>query len=713
MVDNVADTRFFNSFFAAEPNVTLLEPFVFEEAPARHVGGIRVQTDKGPVHFTVHVPEAYPQGELLFWPKEILGYAHQSIAKLPLHGGFLCLSTPTINHLPTRLAQEIRQLHGWLARYYVQEKIDEHYEYVPIHGAKCGHLLFDEEPADYDADRFATQQSGTFTYSLLRPANTAVDLPKQAPTFLGSGLGNVTARWAANTQQTRYAGVWTLLSQEPVLRRKRRVEHWKDLLPLLPEDFYTQLRQLGLDHGFRRQSPITLGNRFMLAVGYPIIGSGGQEITWDTLFLPINMLRRDLSALAIRSRFEALSKQRLVWGEASNAAYSRFFGRGQLPDALVGRRVLIIGVGAVGSCLAETLVRGGQRKLNFAESDLVAPGNICRSRYRFRDAGAPKSLALQQHLQALSPYVSVQIHDSIPNTAPGAQNWAQTTAWLNKYDLIFDCSANNEVLTALHHAVPATRIVHISVTEGAEELIVVVGGDECSLQERREQLLAHVGRPAYPEFREGAGCWHPTFRAAGANIEAMVGLAISELAEMARQRKSFRTFSLHHVPGRGIQVSADQHYTQNQLGLQLIITGECLEQIKQLTLLHYPKEFGGVLVGNYSEDGSCAIVSRTIVPTKFKNSPTLFAPDPACINRQLQELPEQLQYLGDWHSHPDGPSQPSSTDKATIARLAAHPQVRASTPLLLIAQTKQHQMVPQFFVQHQGKLYNYSQSLYA
>ncbi|OGX82707.1 hypothetical protein BEN47_18280 [Hymenobacter lapidarius] len=711
MVDTGADTRFFNTFFAAEPNVTLLEPFVFEEAPARHVGGIRVETAKGPVHFTVHVPEAYPQGELLFWPKEIVGYAHQSIPKLPQHGGFLCLTTHTINHLPTRLAQEMRQLHGWLKRYYMQEELDEHYEYIAIRGAKCGHLHFDEEPADYGANRFVTQQSGTFAYSLLRPANTAVDLPTQAPTFLGSGLGNVAARWAANAHQPRYAGMWTLLSQEPVLQRKLRVERWGDLLPLLPEDFYAQMRQLGLEHGFRRQSPPSLGNRFMLAVGYPIPGSGGQEITWDTLFIPLSLLRRDASISAVRNRFEALGKQRVVWGEASNAAYSRFFGRGQLPAALVGRRVLIIGVGALGSCLAETLVRGGQRELDFADSDLVAPGNICRSRYRFRDAGSPKSLALQHHLEALSPYVSVQIHDSIPNTAPGAQNWARTAAWLNEYDLIFDCSANNEVLTTLHHAVPATRVLHISITEGAEELIAVASEAGCSLQERREQLLAHVGRPAHPEFREGAGCWHPTFRAAGANIEAMVGLAISELAEMARQKKTFRTFSLHHVPGRGIQVSTDQHYTQTQLSLQLVITGECLEQIKQLTQQHYPKEFGGVLVGNYSEDGSCAIVSRIIVPAKFKNSPTSFTPDPACINRQLQALPEQLQYLGDWHSHPDGPSQPSSTDRATIAKLATHPNVRTDSPILLIAQTKQHQVFSHFFVHHHGQLHAYQSSV--
>ena len=708
MVNQVADTRFFNQFFGAQARVTLLEPFVFEEAPARHVGAIGVSTVKGDVHLTVHLPEAYPQGEALFYPQEFAGYPHQNVTTIPGHGGSLCLTTPFVDQLASRLKLEIEQLQGWLEKYYVREEADEQYEYVPIRAAKGAHLLFDEEPADYTPERFAEQHSGTFTYGLLRSEKISAELVVSSPVFLCSGLGKVPARWAPTVQAARFTGVWTLLSKEPVLQRKARMECWQDLLPLLPADFYDLVRQLGLDQHFRRQSPSALGNHFLLAVGYPIPGVSGQEITWDILLLPLSILRRDASSITVQDRFDAFGKKRLLWGVSSNAAYSRFFGRGQLPEAISGRRVLILGTGAIGSCLAETLVRGGLRTLGLADFDLVAPGNICRSRYRFQDVDSSKVTALKRHLLSLSPYASVQAHGSLPATIPGAKKWQETVNWLNKYDLIFDCSADNQVLATVLHAIPADRIIHLSITEGAEQLIAVVGDGACSLQERREQLLAHLNRPLYPEFREGAGCWHPTFRASGANIESMVGLAILELAEMARQKKKFRTFSLHHTPGRGIQVSADQQYTQAELGLKLSITSECLEQIERLALLHHPKEFGGVLIGNYSEAGDCAIVSRIITPTKYKSSPTSFTPDPACINQQLRQLPEQLQYLGDWHSHPDGPCQPSATDKATIAKLAAHPDVRTRSPLLLIAQTRQHQVMPHFFVQHEGKLHNYT-----
>lgn len=704
MVDPAADARFFNQFFAAETDVILLKPFVFEAASAHHVGAIEVSTTKGKVQLTVHIPDAYPQGEALFYPWTLAGYPHQNIPTLRKHGGSLCLSTPIVDHLVSRLQLDMQQLHGWLQRYYVREEVDEHYEYIPVRSAKGVHLLFDEEPQDYTADRFAAQQSGTFTYGLLRPARGS------APAYLCSGLGNLPARWTPEANADGYTGIWTLLTQEPVLQRKERIECWQDLFPLLPADFFVQLRQIGLSHQFRRQSPPALDNQFLLAVGYPIPNKEGQEITWDALLLPMNLLRRDASSMKVQNRFDTLGRQRLLWGQASNAAYSRFFGRGQLPKLFTDRRILLLGVGAIGSCVAETLVRGGVRDLTLADFDAVAPGNICRSRYRFRDVDAPKVLALQQQLLTLSPFVSVHIRSSVPATLPGAENWEETANWLREYDFIVDCSANNQVLNTLRYAVPAGKVIHLSITEGAEELIGVIDDGICPLQERREQLLAHISRTTYPEFREGAGCWHPTFRASGAHIESMVGLAISELAEMARQKKRFRTFSLQRVAGRGIQVSIDQQYEQLESGLKLLITSECLGQIREQTLLHYPKEFGGVLIGNYSEDGSCAIVSRIIIPARYKNSPTSFTPDPTCINRQLRQLPDQLQYLGDWHSHPDGPGTPSPTDKSAIAELAVHPDVRTRSPLLLIAQTRRHQVEPHFFVQYQGNLLRYSPS---
>jgi integrative and conjugative element protein (TIGR02256 family) len=186
-----------------------------------------------------------------------------------------------------------------------------------------------------------------------------------------------------------------------------------------------------------------------------------------------------------------------------------------------------------------------------------------------------------------------------------------------------------------------------------------------------------------------------------------MGLAVGELSAQLRERQSLTTFCLYRTPGRGIRVSADHLYTQAKLGLSLLVTGECLDQLAELTQYHQPKEFGGVLVGSYCADGRCAVVSQLIIPAKYRQSSTSFAPDPTSINEQLRALSAPLHYLGDWHSHPNGPAQPSATDRATLARLAAHPQVQTHTPLLLIVQTRQQQVVPHFYVFQHGQLHAY------
>ncbi|MBO2033569.1 ThiF family adenylyltransferase [Siccationidurans ginsengisoli] len=709
MLNHDEDVAFYNAFFAELPDVSLLIPFVFEQAAARYVGRVVVATAKEPVTFTVHLPEAYPQGEVLFYPQELRGYPHQNVARLPEHGGTLCLATPVVNHLHTRLTLELERLHGWLDQYYVREVADELYEYIPLEEAGGGQLLFDEEPADNSVTRFEARQSGTFQYWLLRAASDPVALPKYPAVFLGSGLGHLKARWTSDQcQGATYTGLWALLRQEPVIERKLRISRWDELVPLLPEDFFVVLRQQAISPTFRKQSSPALGRRFLLAVGYHIPGTDGPEITWDVLSIPLNILKHDKSPKELEKRLKTLDQQALDWGDSSNAAYARFFGRGQLAPALTQPRVLIVGIGAVGSTLAEQLVRGGLRRVGLADFDVVAPGNVCRSRLRFRDAMAPKGRALRQHLFALSPFVTVALHKSMPATAPGGQGWEQLVEGLRGFDLIFDCSANNQALWTLQRAATtAQQVIHLSVTEGAEELIVVAGSTSFPLEERRAALLAQLQRPIHPEFREGTGCWHSTFRATAANIDALIGVAVGELSTMGKSDEDFRSFSLHRKLGQGILVSHDHHYIQPELGLHLVVTSHCLDEIHRLTLLHQPSEFGGVLVGSYSATGKGAIVSRIIVPTKYRSSATSFTPDAGCINRQLRELPTALQYLGDWHSHPNGPAQPSPTDKRTIAQVANHAQVGIKSPLLLIVQTRAHKVQHHFFIHYQGQLYAY------
>ncbi|MBK7872889.1 MAG: hypothetical protein IPJ74_20570 [Saprospiraceae bacterium] len=57
-------------------------------------------------------------------------------------------------------------------------------------------------------------------------------------------------------------------------------------------------------------------------------------------------------------------------------------------------------------------------------------------------------------------------------------------------------------------------------------------------------------------------------------------------------------------------------YTQNKL--KLIIEDELLNQLGKLRTKYYPNEFGGFLIGNYSDDFKTVYITNYILPKNIK-----------------------------------------------------------------------------------------------
>ena len=79
--------------------------------------------------------------------------------------------------------------------------------------------------------------------------------------------------------------------------------------------------------------------------------------------------------------------------------------------ALVTEPVHIIGCGALGSHIAELLVRLGVDNIHLWDFDVVSPHNITNQLYRHNDIGAPKVEALSEMLIDINPTVKLILHD--------------------------------------------------------------------------------------------------------------------------------------------------------------------------------------------------------------------------------------------------------------------------------------------------------------
>ena len=100
-------------------------------------------------------------------------------------------------------------------------------------------------------------------------------------------------------------------------------------------------------------------------------------------------------------------------------------------DKLSKIKVLVVGLGGVGSIVPISLVRSGVKNITIIDKDKVEDSNLNRQiAYNFNDIGTLKSVALKKHLLEIRSDINVtEIHDDIKNIS-----------FLNdKFDYVVDC----------------------------------------------------------------------------------------------------------------------------------------------------------------------------------------------------------------------------------------------------------------------------------
>lgn len=115
---------------------------------------------------------------------------------------------------------------------------------------------------------------------------------------------------------------------------------------------------------------------------------------------------------------------------------------------------------------------------------------------------------------------------------------------------------------------------------------------------------------------------------------------------------------------------------------------ELRSQIERDADLAYPLETGGILVGYVAASGEPVVHAVIGAGPKARHAPARFEPDHVWQCEQLDSLftrsSGQWVYLGDWHTHPDGQPKMSRLDRRTLRRIAEHPEVSITRPLMLI-----------------------------
>lgn len=116
--------------------------------------------------------------------------------------------------------------------------------------------------------------------------------------------------------------------------------------------------------------------------------------------------------------------------------------------------------------------------------------------------------------------------------------------------------------------------------------------------------------------------------------------------------------------------------------------GAALEEALREAQRAWPLETGGLLLG-WSPKPGAVVIRQVIGPgPQADHRAATFTPDAPWQEQQLAQAYEQagrrLNYLGDWHTHPRGTVRLSSTDRATLRRIATHADARAPHPVMVL-----------------------------
>lgn len=126
--------------------------------------------------------------------------------------------------------------------------------------------------------------------------------------------------------------------------------------------------------------------------------------------------------------------------------------------------------------------------------------------------------------------------------------------------------------------------------------------------------------------------------------------------------------------------------------LYVEVVEELLNVIYEEALRAYPFEGGGFLFGTYSEDGCVARIQKIVKSNNTHATGCSF--ERAVSKKQFVNIykEEGLHYIGEWHSHTDGPSKYSGKDWTSMVEIAEYETTRIENPLLLIVSIMKRQV---------------------
>jgi len=374
--------------------------------------------------------------------------------------------------------------------------------------------------------------------------------------------------------------------------------------------------------------------------------------------------------------------------------------RGTSSSWVRGRRVLVLGAGALGAPTAEACVRAGAAAVAVVDRALVHPGILVRQPYFDDDIDRPKAQALASRLARIDPAVDVL------GICADAVQTIGDAAIVSQYDLVIDATADRTV----RHTIELNRRNRpeawpplLTLMIGHDASRGVVSMNPRSQPNGAVDLLRRLGHTArarddlrdvaadfYPDpprtdlFQPEPGCSDATFVGSYADVRALAGQMLVAGFDTLSADRLEPEATIVRMPATGggsttVRWGRDQVLDDPATGYQIRISATAVAQMhaetrRGLRVRGRTVETGGMLLGQTDDatrvvwvDVATGPPPDSVLSADYFQHGTAGVEELRAIHRTATA--RSSDFVGYWHIHPDGPAAPSPTDRHGMSTL--------------------------------------------
>lgn len=376
------------------------------------------------------------------------------------------------------------------------------------------------------------------------------------------------------------------------------------------------------------------------------------------------------------------------------------------------KSIALIGLGALGSRVAELLAQAGIGSISLCDIDRLSIGNVARHIGGVKDFGDRKTEVVASRILNINPEIRIPVMEE-----GSASSFAVLDRLLGSVDLVVSTVADENVESLINHFAVSHgktvlygralrrgtigRIFLVRPRQDACKHCLGIYASRDTKKEKSQNIVAVSEREEDVLLHE---CGRPVIAASAVDLSFVASIIARKSLDYLENEDQTEN---HWIWAGQAAPDIDERLANplSTLGELLEPDGACpvcrKKHISCVTIsdeaskaIHcevestLTSETGGILIG-YVDDGHVRILRATGPGPHAVKTATLFDRDVAFVQSELEKAKKDLgtegQYLGEWHSHLEKDPEPSTIDICSMVGIANAENYTTSCPLLLIA----------------------------